>query len=233
MNKKIIVDCRISDKCIDFLADNNYEIIKFPSINSLDNPISSHPDMSAVKIKDTWIVYDDAKHSFDFYEKKIVVNRGVQKNKKIEYPFDIGLNCAVVGKNLICNEKYTENTVLSLARENGIKIIDVKQGYAKCSVCIVDENSIITEDLGIANKCTEHGIDVLLLKSRAVALDGYDYGFIGGCSGMLSDGRIVFSGCIENHPEYESINNFCCKHGKRPVSMSDEPLYDVGSILEA
>jgi len=233
MNKKIIVDCRISNKCVDFLTKNDYEIIKFPSINSLDNPISSHPDMSAVKINDTWIVYDDVKHLFDFCEKKIVVNRGVQKNRKIEYPFDIGLNCAVVGKNLICNEKHTENVVLSLARENGIKIIDVKQGYAKCSISVVNENSIITEDVGIANKCAVYGIDVLLLKSRAVELDGYDYGFIGGCSGILSDNRIVFSGCIENHPEYELISDFCHKHGKQAVSMSDEPLYDVGSILEA
>ena len=151
---------------------------------------------------------------------------------KLGYPYDIEFNCALVGKSLICNRKYTNSKILEAITENGCKIINVNQGYSKCSVCIVSENAIITEDKGIANACRKEGIDVLLLETRGVKLDGYDYGFIGGSSGTLGDGRIVFASCIENHTEYKSISDFCVKYGKTPVSMSDEPLYDVGSIIE-
>ncbi len=231
-DKRILIDCRMSSKCKEFLLNNRYTIIEMPVSVVLDEAISAHPDMTAVKIDNTWVVYNNAKHLFDIADEKIIIDREVPANNKLTYPRDIGLNCAVVGKNIICNSQYTEQSVLDLAAKNGFRIIDVRQGYSKCSVCIVDDNAIITEDTGIANKCLQNDIDVLLLKNRAVKLCGYDYGFIGGCSGLLSDGRIVFAGCIENHPEYQFIDKFCRKYGKTAVSMSDEPLYDVGSILE-
>ncbi len=232
LDKKVIIDCRMSSKCKEFLINNGYTIIEMPVSDVLDRAISAHPDMSAVKINDTWVIYSNTKRLFDFTGKKIIIDREVPANDKLAYPHDIGLNCAVVGKNIICNSQYTEQAVLDLAHKSGFNVINVRQGYSKCSVCIIDDNAIITEDEGIAKKCSQYDIDVLLLKNRAVKLCGYDYGFIGGCSGLLSDGRIIFTGCIENHPEYHLIEAFCKKYGKTAVSMSDEPLYDVGSIFE-
>ena len=43
----------------------------------------------------------------------------------------------------------------------GYEIINVKQGYAKCSICVVSDNAIITADKGIAKAAIQNRIDVL------------------------------------------------------------------------
>ena len=135
----------------------------------------------------------------------------------------------VTDNTIICNPNICLQYNLSYLDK---KIISVKQGYTKCSTIVLSDNDFITEDEGIYTTLKSVGKNCLLIEKGFVKLDGYDYGFIGGSSGALGDGRIVFAGCIENHAEYKSISDFCVKYGKTPVSMSDEPLYDVGSIIE-
>ena len=64
------------------------------------------------------------------------------------YPKDCALNACVVGKHLLCNPDVTAREVLS--RFGNKRVIGFRQGYARRSVCVVDENSIITADAGIA-----------------------------------------------------------------------------------
>lgn len=230
--KKVIVDSRLSAKCCEKLQKMGYELVFMPRISVLDTPICAHPDMSVIKIKQKWFAASDVHDTFTFLSSCEFVSRadGVQNN--LSYPFDVAFNGAVVGKKLICNSKYISRRILDYAVKSDYEIVDVKQGYTKCSVCVVDDNSIITEDKGVADKCAAAGIDVLLLKTHGVKLDGFENGFFGGCSGKLSDGHLVFAGCIKSHAEYREILKFCTERGVEPVSLSDEPLYDVGSIIE-
>ena len=228
--KAVIVDCRLSGDCRRFLTEHGLKIIDMPASRRLAQPINAHPDMSLLNIGDKWFVSGEVNESFIFLKNREVTDREVG-SEILEYPMDIALNSAVVGKNMICRKKYTDKKVICYAESRGYKIIDVKQGYAKCSTCIVNENSVITEDKSVADGCIKNGIDVLLLKTRAVKLNGYDYGFIGGCSGKVSDKTLLFSGCVEMHPEYSDILKFCADRGVEPVSMSKETLYDVGSII--
>lgn len=231
-NKYVAVDCRLSEKCCRYLENSGYTLIKIPCSEYLSEPVSAHPDMSLFGYGNKFFVSNEIAQLFDCCFDSTIISREVAHGIKLEYPYDIEFNCALVGKKLICNRKHTNSKILEAIAEDGCRIINVNQGYSKCSVCIVSNNAIITEDAGIANACRKEGIDVLLLETRGVKLDGYDYGFIGGSSGELGDRRIVFAGCIENHAEYKSIFDFCVKYGKTPISMSDEPLYDVGSIIE-
>ena len=108
--------------------------------------------------------------------------------------------------------------------------MDVKHGYAKCSICSVGENAIITADPSIAKTAKKNGIDVLKTEASHTRLDGYDCGFIGGASG--DDGEnIYFCGNLEKHPDGEKIKEFCKKHGRGVVCLSDEPLYDYGTLF--
>ena len=43
-----------------------------------------------------------------------------------------------------------------------MNIFDSKQGYSKCSICVVNENAIITEDNGIARLLKNSQIDVII-----------------------------------------------------------------------
>lgn len=231
-NKKVIIDSRMSEKCRAALKKFGYEMILMPEVQILDTPICAHPDMSVLKLGDKWFAAQDVHDEFTFLDNSEFISRADETQNKLFYPFDVAFNGAVVGKRLICNSKYISNRISDYALKHGFEIVDVKQGYTKCSVCVVDENSVITEDNGVADKCAKVGIDVLLLKTHSVKLNGYANGFFGGCSGKLSDGKLVFAGCIEHHPEYDAILNFCISRGVKPVSLSDECLYDVGSIVE-
>ena len=77
---------------------------------------------------------------------KLVKTNTTAGNK---YPEDVRLNCAVIGNKIICNCKTIAQEVLEYAYVNDYSIIDVNQGYARCSVCIVNENAIITDDKSI------------------------------------------------------------------------------------
>jgi len=198
------------------------------------NPIIYHPDMFCFNLTgNKWIFYEEVYK----INKDIIDNLNLdvitQKNpKSCDYPHDVGLNAAMFGDNLICNTKYINPEILKFAKQTGKNIINVKQGYTKCSVCIVDENSVITFDLSIYEKAKENNIDALLTVKGNINLDGYDYGFIGGCSGLINTNILAFTGDIKLHPDYENIKSFCDKRGVKIVSLSHKKLYDYGSLFK-
>jgi hypothetical protein len=147
-----------------------------------------------------------------------------------EYPLDVLFNACLVGKRLICNKKTVSRLILDAAEDHGYEIIHVTQGYTKCSVCTVSDNAIITADKVICKECRATGLDVLLVREGHISLDGMNYGFIGGASGACAD-KVLFCGNVDLHPDADAIKSFCQKHKKHAVSLSDEELYDVGSIF--
>lgn len=144
------------------------------------------------------------------------------------YPDDAAYNVASIGKFVIHNFKYTDKKVLSKIKGERI---NVPQGYSKCSLCIVDENSVITEDEGIARILERHNIDVLKVSTGDVVLNGLNYGFLGGASGKLGRGILAFAGDITSHRDYERISKFCISRNVKPISLCDGKLTDIGSII--
>ena len=135
-------------------------------------------------------------------------------------------NAAVIGEHLFGKLEYLSKSVLNL----GFKTVNVNQGYARCSTLSVNDRALITSDKGIAKVAKEQNLDALLITSGYVALDGYDYGFIGGASGCDNE-NVYFCGDLSTHPDAETIYDFCLFHGKSPISLSPSPLYDVGTIF--
>lgn len=226
-----MVDNRIYKRSADFLIKSGYSLVNIQRVSGFDLPISSHPDIFVTKIFDR-IFADRAVNNLFTIKKGIeFCEREVPSVDNIKYPYDIAFNCVQVGNNLICNKKYTHSRIIEFAESMNMTIIDVKQGYTKCSTCVVSENAIITEDECIADNCKKHGIDVLKIDKGYVKLKGYDYGFIGGCCGLIEDDLLVFNGNINLHPNIYSISEFCKSRNVKIVSMCDEILYDVGSII--
>lgn len=147
---------------------------------------------------------------------------------KGSYPDDAAYNVASTGKFTIHNFKYTDKVLLSEIKG---KKINVSQGYSKCSLCIVNENSVITEDEGIAKVLKRHNMDVLKISAGDVLLPGLDYGFLGGASGKISKDKLLFAGDIKTHRDYKEIFNFCTMRNVMPVSLCDDNLVDIGSII--
>lgn len=155
----------------------------------------------------------------------------ISENMSNLYPNDVRLNCAVIGNKIICNKKTVSSAVLNYAIEQGFTIIDTKQGYSKCSVCIVDENSIITDDPSIYKSAQFFFNDVLFIEKGSIGLKGADYGFIGGCTGKLGKNIMAFNGRIESHSEHNKIIDFFDKHNINVVELNNNRAEDIGGIL--
>lgn len=148
-----------------------------------------------------------------------------------KYPDDIVYNGASTGRFFIHRLDKTNEALLNEITKLGLTLVDVKQGYSKCNVCIVDETHIITSDEGIARACQGYDIYVLLISPGHIALPGMSCGFIGGASGLVGN-EVIFNGDLSLHPDFEEINQFILSCGKRPIYFKGKPLLDIGSIIE-
>ena len=231
--KHVITDNRIDKKCEKGLRERGFEPIKLPPFPTLQSPVAAHPDMLLFLGKGKLICHADY---FAVAKKEISLIADINCSELVlardavgaEYPRDVIFNAAAVGEYLICRRDAISAKVAELYSED--MTINVKQGYAKCSTSIVGDNAIITADPSISRAASEKGIDVLLISPHGVRLDGYDCGFIGGASGADNE-NVYFCGNIDLHPDSERIKAFCRKHGKNAVSLSDESLYDYGTLI--
>lgn len=138
--------------------------------------------------------------------------------------------CILDGKVFAC-PKTTDPLLLTTLQSSGKRCLTVRQRYTKCSMAVVSAHAVITADTTIEKACCHTGIDVLKISPGHIALDGYAYGFIGGCCGLLSPDCLAFSGRIEQHPDYQAMKAFARNHGVSLLSLTDDPLYDIGGIL--
>lgn len=208
------------------------KILNIKSNAVLQAPVASHADMLVHHLGDSDILIaksnDEIKEILkDLGFNPIVIKKNILKN----YPHDILLNSARIGNFNVCNSKNTAKEITDYCNNNKIEIIDVAQGYAKCSTCIVNEKAIITEDFKIKSRCEQKGIDALLIRKGYVSLSGYNYGFIGGCSALISEDVLAFFGCIEEHPDYKTIKSFLKKYNITPLSLTKNKLLDIGGII--
>lgn len=232
--KVAIVDNRMSEDLVSSLSSYADKILKLPPHPLLSPPVASHPDMLLWIYGKNIVTYEDyiplAKDSFDLLESLGYTIIPHRKSPNEKYPFDVAMNCALVGNTVIGNEKHMSEEIKKTAKDNGLQTLNVKQGYAKCSTVTVSDNAIITADPSIAKATRKVGIDVLKIRPEHVSLDGYDTGFLGGASGS-TQAEVIFCGSLDTHPDAVSIKDFCASHGKRAVSLGNAPLYDYGTVF--
>ncbi len=229
-----VIDSRMSAELKDALRSYADKLIPLPPFERLSAPVASHSDMLIWRYGKTVITYREyyakAREQFLQIEKlgygTVICDEPVSD----KYPHDIALNCALVGNKILANGNFVSSEIRNIANENGFEIIHTKQGYAKCSCVCISDSAIITADPSIARAASSAGIDVLKITPEHVRLDGYGTGFIGGASGVTQD-AVLFCGNIDTHPDASAIKEFCRKHGKTAVSLSNDELYDYGTVI--
>lgn len=225
----------VSSKYINYIEELSklgISVIKVSPISEVIGAEKYHADISAIHLGKNDIIV--ARNN------SILINQlnksgfnVIPSDSKISgsYPECVALNAVISGNNLICKEKSADRELYNYCIQKKLRIINVKQGYARCSTAIVSENAIITSDIGIYNACISNKIDALKIDNGYIRIDGYDYGFIGGACGKLSYDILAFCGKIEEHKDYESIKAFALNYGVRLLSLSNETLFDIGGIL--
>lgn len=229
----MVVDGRIDMEIEKTLEERDIRLIKTLPVKEVMTEIAWHPDIMIHHLgKERVVVAPNIpeKLVYALEKERFEIIIGKKKLGK-KYPNDIPYNVARFGKFAICNIKNTDEILLEKLMEEGIQLIDVNQGYSKCSVCVVDSSSIITSDKGIAKASDGKGIDVLLIEPGSIELKGMDYGFIGGATGFLSLDELAFAGCLEKHPQYSMILNFMLKHEKKPINLYKNTLQDLGTLV--
>lgn len=229
--KSVIVDNRISQTEKENLKKLGLNIILAPTCNDIDKAISSHPDEVICKINQkSLVVYKNVPKTFICNLNKaniqIVMSEKALNNK---YPYDVLLNGVTLENFFIHNIKFTD-PILHKNISNKI-IIDVKQGYSKCSTAVVTDSAIMTNDIGISKAARKHNIDALLLPPGDILLPGFDYGFIGGTCGLIDHNTLAFYGDLEKYKYKNKVLNFLHKYNIAPLYLSHNKLIDRGSII--
>ena len=204
-------------KCLEkSLIEHNLTPIWLKNNDFVDERLSGHCDLMAAHLGGKTVVTSEFLNDSHIFGNLCVEQLTIQNPTDKLYPMDAGLNFCIVGDKLIYNPKTACESAVSLP---------------KCSICVVDENSIITADSKIAQSAAAHGIDALLVDKRLSALDGFDYGFIGGASFKIGKNKLAFTGNINNVTERERIESFLNKRGIEAVYLTSNGLFDIGSAI--
>ena len=233
--KIAIVDSRIPRDAEGALSCYVHKIFKLPPFAALQKPVSAHPDMLMFPTDSEIITnkrYAEENAGLfgelsELSERKLVLD---EIDLAPAYPADVRFNCFEAGGRLFGLSAALSEKIICWANRQAVTVTNVRQGYAKCSACVVSHNAVITEDASIERAMKENDVDVLRVAPGYVALDGYNCGFMGGASGA-DDVNVYFCGDITRHPDFERINYFCRQHGKKCVSLGSGRLYDVGTIF--
>ena len=228
----IIIDYRTSNFEIDNLLKHNCNIIKCPKHPVLYSSIDGHPDIQVFINDDLIILQNQASDTFQKLlsesssNKKIIFsNRTLGKN----YPNNIFLNCVSLKDYFIHFLKHTDQEILKIIE--GKTLINVKQGYTKCSTAVVSDSAIITSDKSIYDALSKTSVDTLLIPPGDILLPGLDYGFIGGTCGLISEDKLAFFGNLKYYKYGNEIIKFLYKHNVEPIYLKDDVLIDRGSLL--
>lgn len=212
---------------VESLRSLNIESFFVSSCNDVIAQVKSHADMLFSYLGKGRFITESSQTSLVADLKSLGFKyENISVNLSPDYPNDVFLNTCIIGGAILGSSAIADTW-----SDDHRKFFPVKQGYAKCSVCVVDKNSLITDDISIFDACKTLDIDALLVRKGSVKLNGFDYGFIGGCCGKISRDTLAFFGDIRTHCDYEKIKTFLDYRCVDALSLCSGNLVDVGSII--
>lgn len=147
------------------------------------------------------------------------------------YPKDCILNVAVSETFAVGNFSAADRGLTEELKSLGKNLLHVKQGYSKCSVCVVGINAFITEDESIASALGEAEADVCLIEKGDVFLSEIHYGFFGGAAGKISENVLAVNGELKYHKNEKQIREFLSLHGVSVFEIKQGRITDIGGII--
>ncbi|MGE5329634.1 MAG: DUF6873 family GME fold protein [Deltaproteobacteria bacterium] len=231
--KLMLIDGSTPYPILEKLSSLGISLILTEKCTSVQESISYHPDIQLHPLGSNKIAV--CPESFKTFSKKLLpygfkIICGTNPLRS-NYPDDIAYNVARIGKICFHNFKYTAPIIRSYFEDNRLVMLNVKQGYSKCSIAILNKSAIITSDKGIHETAFKYGIDSLLISPGNITLKDQSYGFIGGCTGLLSPDILAVTGSLENHPDCKKIINHAKKYSIEILPLSKDIPIDVGSLI--
>lgn len=228
--KHAILSSKAPKSCIETLRSLGYRTLTLPPFKKLSEPVNTHADMLFFSYNSIIVThrdyYETARCVFDALCSEhgirlVLADDDIQE----EYPHDIAYNAIMLDGTVFSNTPYTSKEILHLSSRS----VKVKQGYTACSTLALNDNRVITADSSLAREYERDGIRVVLISNGSISLPPYDCGFIGGASGVDGD-TVYFTGSIDSHKNADIIKSAITSVGMKYISLSNDPLYDIGGI---
>lgn len=243
------------------LRERGFDVYAVPFCDRVDARIGGHPDLQMFAAQGRVFVHPDMQEEFIAVLSRYAEVTVCTARLGPLYPDDCPYNIAFTGRFAICRRSIIPPEIASFFERRAVPVIDVPQGYARCSTLIVDKETIITEDRGIAKSAAAAGLDVTVVRPGFVALKGFPRGFIGGCGGGSGGGSVsvsahdrayssscgltpsctadtdtctdtlFLSGTLSGHPDWKTVHSKISSRNKKVVEISDSPAEDYGSII--
>lgn len=223
-----IIDKNIPAPARDSLK-NYGEVIEFSTQDLTYTEVSNHPDIFFCKLGDI-IVYAPNTPLFfieELSKRNVRLIRG-ESPVGLHYPESAIYNAVVTDRYFIHNYKISDAILTNTACDK--ELLNVKQGYTRCSLLPLRNDSFITSDIGICNKLLTERKEVLLVDPQSILLPGRNYGFFGGTSGVHQN-KVFITGKLSYFPEGAEVQDYLQRADYEIIELYDGPLYDCGSIL--
>ncbi len=226
----ILVDFRMKPIFLEYFKSLGYNVIKVLNNNILYSEISSHPDIFACRVKEKIIA------SSNIMTDKKITDCVFGENVENLYPNDIKYNVCITNKYAICLEKYISDRLKKEIKKNKLEVINVNQGYTKCSLIALNDENYITSDIGIKVKLEERGFNVLYVHNENIKLldENGSYsnmtGFIGGATCVI-DNKFILFGDRDKLKEKAILEEFLIKNGYTFIDFKGEDIIDYGSVV--
>ena len=203
------------------------EVVRTKANKNVLEGLDTHPDILVHPLPKVDLVVD--RDNFDYYKEIFKDKKVLSSHSSLsaKYPRDIHLNAFAFKNFFIHNLKYTDQVILDYYKNRGYDLVNIKQGYAKCS-CLVTEDFVITSDGGIYESLKDL-ITIYKIDHGQIKLQNFNYGFIGGASGVLGK-KIFFTGDFSHHSSHEEILKIINKYDYEIEILSKDPIEDFGSI---
>lgn len=213
------------------IENHGHTVISSDTVDIFPIPEQKHADMQILPINSDIFILNEC----TALAEKIPNERLIYCDEKAgdKYPENILLNFLFLNNTLYGKLSAIDKNLLDFCEENNIRTVNINQGYARCSTLVLNEKAVITSDFSIEKALKNDGVEVLLISSGNIILDGYNYGFIGGASGKLDENTVAFFGNVTSHPDYRRIEKFCNNHNiSIKILCKDMPLTDIGGIVK-
>jgi hypothetical protein len=224
----IIHDARLPENLIQTLQLLG-DCIAFTGTGITYDAIAGHPDIFFCQINNKLVIAPNTPKEY------------VQVLQAYKIDFQFGLtpvgelkhnstayNAVVTDTYMIHNRNFTDKTILN--RQGDRKYIHVKQGYTRCSLLPLADDSFLTSDEGIAAVLSKNKLNYCYVKPEGILLKGFKNGFIGGCMGVYGKQLFVY-GSLDYFPEGEKVTAFLHKLGYEIIELYKGPLIDGGSLM--
>lgn len=224
----ILLDRKMPETAKEKLAAYG-QIVEFATDGITYEAISGHPDIFFCPTPAGLIVAPNLPQEYFSIldQKHIPYLKGSLPVGK-EYPETACFNSLVTGKFIIQNPTASDPVIHNL--NPNFEIIPVNQGYVRCNLFALPNETFITSDRGIEKSLKQRKLEVLYIDPSSVRLEGFGNGFFGGACGLHGNTLFV-CGSMKYVKEKSVVESFAVLAGVSIIELYEGKPWDVGTIL--